>query len=87
MLGLWPFFRMLLVVDDCAYAYDGCWAVEEWPRWFRRVLRAVGLLGEGESGVRGREEGGLRESDAGLEAALMLRESFGLAARVASIVG
>ncbi len=39
-------------------------------------------MGDGEIGVRGME--GLRESE-GLEAALMLRESFGLTARVASI--
>ena len=26
----------------------------EKPRWLRRVLRTVGLIGEGEMGVRGR---------------------------------
>ena len=26
----------------------------EQPRWLRRVLRTVGLIGEGEMGVRGR---------------------------------
>lgn len=41
-------------------------------------------MGDGETGVRGRE-GALRDSE-GLVAALMLRESFGLAARVASIL-
>jgi len=56
----------------------------EKPRWFRRVFRAVGLMGDGESGVRARE-GGWRDDD-GLEAALMLSESLGLAARVASIL-
>lgn len=28
----------------------------EKPRWLRRVLRTVGLIGEGEMGVRGRGE-------------------------------
>ena len=55
----------------------------EKPRWFSRVLRAVGLIGDGETGVRG--IGGLRESE-GREAALMLRESLGFAAREASIL-
>lgn len=55
----------------------------EKPRWLSLVLRTVGLMGEGEIGVRG--IGDLRESD-GREAALMLRESLGLAARVASIL-
>jgi len=44
----------------------------------------VGLMGDGESGVRAREVG-WRDDD-GLEAALMLSESLGLAARVASIL-
>jgi len=43
----------------------------------------VGLIGEGEIGVRGIED--LRESD-GRAAALILRESLGLTAREASIL-
>lgn len=48
-----PFLRMLFVLDDWLYANVGGCRVEK-PRWLRRVLRTVGLIGVGESGVRGR---------------------------------
>lgn len=59
----------------------------EKPRWFILVFRAVGLIGEGEMGVRGimagdlRDRAGLEEAAPWLAAVEMLRESFGLAAR------
>lgn len=68
----------------------------EYPRWFRRVLRAVGLIGDGEMGVRGvgtegmvRLMGDLRESEGRVEewvdvavaADEMLMESLGLRER------
>lgn len=43
---------MLLVSDDWAYANVGGCSVEN-PRWFKRVLRAVGLRGEGDTGADG----------------------------------
>lgn len=39
--------------EDWAYANVGSCKVEN-PRWLRRVLCTVGLIGEGEMGVRGR---------------------------------
>ncbi len=68
------------------YANVGFCMVDR-PRWFARVFLAVGLIGDGLMGVRG-SMGDLRESDdrwAGWTEAAMLRESFGLAAREASI--
>ena len=70
---------MLLVVGGWAYAHVGGCKVEN-PRWLRRVLRTVGLIGEGEMDVRGR--GDLRVAGAAVGTASM---SLGLAAR-ASIV-
>lgn len=40
----------------------GCWKLEK-PRWFILVFRAVGLIGDGEMGVRGIMTGDLRERD------------------------
>ena len=54
------------------------------PRWFRRVLRAVGLIGDGDTGV-----GGIGDRRARAVAAVVVgraRASFGRAAR-ASIFG
>lgn len=54
------------------------------PRWFRRVLRAVGLIGDGDTGV-----GGTGDRRARLVAAVVVgraRASFGRAAR-ASMFG
>ena len=58
----------------------------EYPRWFNRVLRAVGLIGDGEMGdFRARGDLRLRLGrDAGA-AVEMLRASFGLTDREASI--
>ena len=56
----------------------GGWRVEN-PRWLRRVLRTVGLMGEGDTGVRGRGD-----FSAGLTLFVVVgraRESLGLAAR------
>ena len=55
----------------------GCWNVEK-PRWLRRVLRTVGLIGEGEMGV-----GGMGDLRAGLTMVVVgrARESLGLAER------
>ena len=50
----------------------------EKPRWLSRVLRTVGLIGEGDTGVRRRGDlGAMLEADAAGTA----RASFGLAAR------
>ena len=49
----------------------------EKPRWLRRVLRTVGLIGEGEIGVRGRGDL-MRVGGAAVGTASM---SLGLAAR------
>lgn len=54
------------------------------PRWFRRVLRAVGLIGDGDTGV-----GGIGDLRARVVAAVVVgraRASFGRAAR-ASMFG
>ena len=50
----------------------GCWSVEK-PRWLRRVLRTVGLMGEG----------GMGDLRAGLTIVVVgrARESLGLAER------
>jgi len=65
------------VPDGCAYAkFAGC-SVEK-PRWLSRVLRAVGLIGEGEIGVRGSGDFMLRVLVVFVGRA---RESLGLAAR------
>ncbi len=49
----------------------------ETPRWLRQVLRTVGLIGEGEMGVRGRGDL-VRVAGAAVGTASM---SLGLAAR------
>lgn len=64
---------MLLVFDGWAEVNVGGCKVET-PRWLRRVLRTVGLIGEGEMGVRGRA----RVAGAAVGTASM---SLGLAAR------
>lgn len=54
------------------------------PRWFRRVLRAVGLMGDGDTGV-----GGIGDLSARVVAAVVegrARASLGRAAR-ASMFG
>jgi len=53
---------MLLEELELAYENVGCCPVE-YPRWFSLVLRAVGLMGDGEIGVRGIAMGDLRESE------------------------
>lgn len=59
----------------------------EYPRWFNLVLRAVGLTGDGEIGVRG-ATGDLRAREGRVldwTVVEMLRESLGLTTREASI--
>lgn len=62
----------------------GGWKLE-YPRWFNLVLRAVGLIGDGEMGVRGIMAGDLRERVGREEAAPWLTAvemlSVGLTAR------
>jgi len=41
---------MLLEELELGYAYVGCCMVEK-PRWFIRVLRIVGLMGDGDTGA------------------------------------
>ena len=59
----------------------------EKPRWLRRVLRTVGLMGEGEMGVRGRGE---RAADLEAATAVLMvgtaRASLGRPAARASIL-
>ena len=59
----------------------------EKPRWLRRVLRTVGLMGEGEIGVRGRGE---RAADLEAAAAVLMvgtvRPSLGRAARASILM-
>ena len=77
-LEAWPFLRMLFVFEDWLYAKVGGCRVEK-PCWLRRVLRTVGLIGDGEMGVRGRGD-----LAAAAETVLMVgtaRASFGRAAR------
>ena len=77
-----PFLRMLFVFEAWLYANVGTCMVEK-PRWLRRVLRTVGLIGEGEMGVRG-------SGDLAAEAETLLmvgtaRASLGRVARAASM--
>ena len=53
----------------------------EKPRWLRRVLRTVGLIGEGEMGVRGSGDF-VRVAGAAVGTASM---SLGLAARASML--
>jgi len=83
------FFRILFDPLALTYAKVGCCVVEK-PRWFSLVLRAVGLRGDGETGVQEtfRAAGELRARvgrEATLVAAEMLRESLGLATRAANM--
>ena len=62
----------------------------EKPRWLRRVLRTVGLMGEGEMGVRGRGERAAEWEAAAAAEVLRVgtaRASFGRAARASILVG
>ncbi len=61
----------------------GCCSVEK-PRWFIRVLRTVGLIGDGEIGVRGR--GDLAKDVEGMVMAGTARASFGRAARASILI-
>jgi hypothetical protein len=83
------FFKILLEELELAYAYVGCCMVE-YPLWLSRVLRAVGLAGDGEIGDfigligdfsdrlgLAAEEGAVVE---------MLKDSLGFATREASIL-
>lgn len=89
------FLRMLFEEAELAYAKVACCCMVEKPRWLSFVLRAVGLRGEGDSGVRGdmvivMATGDLRDRTGRdvllVEAAAMLKESLGLAARAAYIM-
>ena len=53
------------------------------PRWLRRVFLAVGLIGEGDIGVRG--SGDLREREV-VVAVGRARESLGFAARASILM-
>lgn len=72
---------MLLVLEDWAEANVGGCKVE-YPRWLRRVLRTVGLIGDGEMGVRGRGDL-MRVAGAVVGTASM---SLGLAARASMLI-
>jgi len=89
LLATRDFFRMLFDPLALTYAKVGCCVVEK-PRWFSLVLRAVGLRGDGETGVQGtfRAAGDWRVRagrEAAVVAAEMLRESLGLATRAANM--
>ena len=57
----------------------------EYPRWLSRVLRAVGLIGDGDTGDL-TETGDLRDRDGRAAVVEMLRASLGLTARDASML-
>jgi len=80
---------MLLEELEFKYAYVGCCMVE-YPRWLSLVLRAVGLIGEGETGVRGcRLTGDLSDRDGREFCAVfveILRANLGFMLREASIL-
>ena len=67
---------------DWGYANVGVWNVEN-PRWFRRVLRTVGLIGEGDIGVLGWD---VLSARLPLDVEGSERASLGRVARAASIV-
>ena len=59
----------------------------EKPRWLRRVLRTVGLMGEGEMGVRGRGERAAEwETAAAVLRVGTARASLGRAARASILI-
>lgn len=80
---------MLLDEEELTYAYVGCCMVE-YPLWFSLVLRAVGLMGDGDTGDRRGSKGDLRDSD-GRPAVCtveveMLKDNFGFATLEESMV-
>ena len=77
---------MLRALLELVYPYVGCCMVE-YPRWLSLVLRAVGLMGEGDTGDL-TLTGDLSDRDGRACAAFveMLRDSLGLTARLASIL-
>ncbi len=83
------FFRMLRDELELTYEYVGC-CIVEYPRWLSRVLRAVGLRGDGEMGdIRG-AKGDFRARlgrVAGMALPVeMLKDNLGLEAREASML-
>lgn len=76
------FLRMLLVLAFCSYANVGTCKVES-PRWLSLVLRTVGLIGDGETGVRKVGDFGARLVTAG--AVGTESASLGLAARASML--
>lgn len=61
----------------------------EKPRWFKRVLRTVGLMGEGEMGVRGRVRGRGERAAAAVVVVLRVgtaRASLGRVARASILI-
>ena len=77
-----PFFKILLVPEGWLYAKVGGCNVEN-PRWLRQVLRTVGLIGDGEIGVRG---SGVFALEVLAESAGTASESFGRAARASIMI-
>ena len=68
---------MLLVLGFWAYAKVGTCSVEA-PRWLSLVFRTVGLIGDGETGVRSRGDLGARLATGAIGTN---RASLGLGAR------
>ena len=73
---------MLFVPAGWLYANVGGCSVEK-PRWLSRVLRTVGLIGEGEIGARGSGDFALEVLT---ESAGTASESFGRAARASIMI-
>jgi hypothetical protein len=83
------FFNMLRDELELTYAYVGC-CIVEYPLWFSRVFRAVGLRGEGGTGDFMGVIGDFNDNEGRVawevEVVEMLKDNFGLATREASML-